>query len=635
MTSVSPPTYYFNGIYYNSSFYTTTTSGLTTALANTLYLRKTVPDTAIVSETFTAGLLTSGVNPLTSSSVLQLGDPANTGRVIISTINTGNTNALPAISIGSDSGTKTIKINNGTNSVHCSSLDLQSYSINNIVNDTGTVSIGDKQTVGVLNLGVGTVYRTSLINIGTGLSAGLNCRVVIGSASMPVRTSGITQLGHNAAVIASYIKASTVSPKAYLDFFTGIGTTAPTTYDARIEANFGTGDGSNGSALLQYTGSYHDFVNSAATTLLSIKTASITCSSSLIASIGLITSTIDASTGALNIGTSTATSINIGKSGSALTTTLYGLISANTSLATPQILSPAIDSANTSTALSIGNTSGAVSLGATASSTRQINIANGTSQNSNIYIGGSGTGASTLGNIALNSPTSAYSLTTSNVYAGSINAASTGGASFEIGNGAGSGTINLGYTASSTRQINIGSAPSQSSAINIGGTGLTTIGGTLTSTGLLTANGGLTIGGSNNITLGSGTSAPSAGTQLGGITSGSIVTTGGVTSFQVGTITIPSLGVYNIEWVFQLNCTTLPTSGYVQLQYPNTPPQLVFTPSAGPNFPLGYPVTPVILCASGSFIARCTTAGILNLRLFIVGTVDSTSGGTFTATRLA
>ena len=218
MSSTIPPTYYFSGINFNPSFYDTVESGLSVSTANALYLNKTTPDTSTVLETFNAGIKTNNLNTLTTSGALQIGASTNSGTITISTINTNNSNASPAISIGADAGVKTIKINNNTNSVHCSGIDLQTSSINNIVNDTGAVSIGDKQTVGVLNLGVGTVYRTSLINIGTGLAAGSNCRVVIGSSLMPIRTAGITQLAHNAAVIASYIKASTVSPKSYLDF---------------------------------------------------------------------------------------------------------------------------------------------------------------------------------------------------------------------------------------------------------------------------------------------------------------------------------------------------------------------------------------------------------------------------------
>jgi len=58
MTSVQPPYPYYNGIIYNPKFFTpSTTSSLTIAKANTLYLNKTVPDIANVLETFNNGVL--------------------------------------------------------------------------------------------------------------------------------------------------------------------------------------------------------------------------------------------------------------------------------------------------------------------------------------------------------------------------------------------------------------------------------------------------------------------------------------------------------------------------------------------------------------------------------------------------
>ena len=62
MTSSNAPYPYFNGITYNPSFFKSTTttttasstSGLTEAQANALYLRKSVNDTASGLETFGA-----------------------------------------------------------------------------------------------------------------------------------------------------------------------------------------------------------------------------------------------------------------------------------------------------------------------------------------------------------------------------------------------------------------------------------------------------------------------------------------------------------------------------------------------------------------------------------------------------
>ena len=46
MSAFYPPSYSFTGINFNSSFFTTPTTGLTQTQANVIYLRKTTPDTA-------------------------------------------------------------------------------------------------------------------------------------------------------------------------------------------------------------------------------------------------------------------------------------------------------------------------------------------------------------------------------------------------------------------------------------------------------------------------------------------------------------------------------------------------------------------------------------------------------------
>jgi len=61
MTSQNPPYPYFTGITYNSSFFSSTSSNLTQGEANLLYLRKTVSDTAVATETFSAGIVASSV----------------------------------------------------------------------------------------------------------------------------------------------------------------------------------------------------------------------------------------------------------------------------------------------------------------------------------------------------------------------------------------------------------------------------------------------------------------------------------------------------------------------------------------------------------------------------------------------
>ena len=71
MSSQPPPSYTFSGINYNPSYFTSTKSstGLTTATANTLYLRKTFPDTATSIETFSGGIVTNSIEPAATTSL--------------------------------------------------------------------------------------------------------------------------------------------------------------------------------------------------------------------------------------------------------------------------------------------------------------------------------------------------------------------------------------------------------------------------------------------------------------------------------------------------------------------------------------------------------------------------------------
>ena len=73
MTSVPPPKYYFNGIQYNSNFFTSSTSGITMDYGNSHYLARTGAPTSIASNTyFTGDLNISGQTVFNDS--IQLDD---------------------------------------------------------------------------------------------------------------------------------------------------------------------------------------------------------------------------------------------------------------------------------------------------------------------------------------------------------------------------------------------------------------------------------------------------------------------------------------------------------------------------------------------------------------------------------
>ena len=69
MSAFPPPNVYFNGIIYDSDYFTqSSSSGLSVAQANALYLRKTVTDTATALETFNSGIKTDSISSLSTSS---------------------------------------------------------------------------------------------------------------------------------------------------------------------------------------------------------------------------------------------------------------------------------------------------------------------------------------------------------------------------------------------------------------------------------------------------------------------------------------------------------------------------------------------------------------------------------------
>jgi hypothetical protein len=124
---------------------------------------------------------TDTIDTISSASTLQLGilnaneiligSALTTPQIVIDTLSTLNTNANPAIAIGTSSSAKTIKINNSTNSVHLSGLDIKGTGLNNITATSGQVDIAQLQTSGDLNIAT-NASRTSNINVGSVTNTG-------------------------------------------------------------------------------------------------------------------------------------------------------------------------------------------------------------------------------------------------------------------------------------------------------------------------------------------------------------------------------------------------------------------------------------------------------------------------------
>lgn len=141
-----------------------------------------------IIDTTTAGALTIG-DATATSILLGSSTAGRTPTIVIDTLSVANTNASPAIAIGTSSSVKTIKLGIATSSVHCSSVEIKGSAINNITNSTGNVSIGDLQTDGILNLGSGTSRTaTGVINIGN--PSATIAPIVIGGSSVKLAIAG-------------------------------------------------------------------------------------------------------------------------------------------------------------------------------------------------------------------------------------------------------------------------------------------------------------------------------------------------------------------------------------------------------------------------------------------------------------
>jgi len=129
-----------------------------------------------MNNTVSTNILTESVDAKSLNTTLELGyvnaneiligSNTTTPQIMIDTLSTLNTNANPAIGIGTSSSTKTIKINNSTNSVHLSGLDIKGTGLNNITATSGQVDIAQLQTSGDLNIAT-NASRTSNVNVGS------------------------------------------------------------------------------------------------------------------------------------------------------------------------------------------------------------------------------------------------------------------------------------------------------------------------------------------------------------------------------------------------------------------------------------------------------------------------------------
>jgi len=174
MTSELPPDPpYFSGIDFNPSFYVdeSNSSGITQEQANTLYLQKTIPDTATALETFPGGIKTNSIDNVLSTDISNI-LINSTGNINIGT-STSRTASL--VRFGSSSNSQITNNTLSMSNVQCLNLNsitsvsafglLGSHTgpinIGNIVSRTGDISIASNQTTGTANIVIGSNVLTT------------------------------------------------------------------------------------------------------------------------------------------------------------------------------------------------------------------------------------------------------------------------------------------------------------------------------------------------------------------------------------------------------------------------------------------------------------------------------------------
>ena len=182
---INPPEYYFTGINFNPAFYAEDAGGLSQAQANTLYLQKTVADTATAIETFTLGIKAQKVDGLLSSSIMYVGNNITTGSLLLGNlgIRTKNQGIFETSSIRTPATNGALTI--CTDQTAGGSIDIGSSAVTTTVNGTlksdtiegiattGTQALYATKTSGTLN--IATSQTSGNINIGgSGSSLGIS-----------------------------------------------------------------------------------------------------------------------------------------------------------------------------------------------------------------------------------------------------------------------------------------------------------------------------------------------------------------------------------------------------------------------------------------------------------------------------
>jgi hypothetical protein len=219
MSAFNAPTYYFTGIEFNSSFFTSANVALTQTQASALYLLKRSPDTATSLETFSGGILTNTISPTTASTTMDIGS-TSTGIINIGTL--GGRSAIIHIGDGDNNiAGSAVHINNGLNTA-------SNVQILNGTGSTGTITLGSSTS---------TTNATGTITLGSATKA-LTANVPLTINYLPTALTGTNMIGYSTTDAITFTSAFT-SGSASNIFTSSISLPAGIwmiTYSLRIES---------------------------------------------------------------------------------------------------------------------------------------------------------------------------------------------------------------------------------------------------------------------------------------------------------------------------------------------------------------------------------------------------------------
>ena len=223
--AINPPSIYFNGINFNSVFYVQTPSsgsGFTETQANSLYLRKTIPDTATALETFNDGLIVTNTLDnnirLQPSATIEVDNGANIMTITPTYIDVANNSPLQlgwntnvGLSVGTGARTTAVvhHYSDGNNAVAGANVHL-----NNGTNNLSNTGIHNgANSGGQVNIATGSGSTTST-TIGGG-SITINKPLTVGYTPPTDSLASLAFIGGTYKASSSFVYTISTTNRAF------------------------------------------------------------------------------------------------------------------------------------------------------------------------------------------------------------------------------------------------------------------------------------------------------------------------------------------------------------------------------------------------------------------------------------